>query len=192
MIKHSAVEKEAQPTGMHLGRRFGDVTPSREADEELAWFCNEAFSAIEPQCAHEGMLGGREPGNPQVVLARAEAIHAARKIWERLQRMGPRAANVVEALYTERVWPGALARRLGHLVGVVEGNPRVRAEWLIAREQGRTAATSTVAWLEELVAARSTEVGEWREQAVDACARALTEYEGVRGDEESVVPKEDF
>ena len=32
---------------------------------------------------------------------------------------------------------------------------------------------------------------EWREEAFDACARALTEYERVRGDAPSVVPQED-
>jgi hypothetical protein len=34
------------------------------------------------------------------------------------------------------------------------------------------------------------DLGTWRE-AVGACARALTEYERTRGDEESVVPQED-
>jgi hypothetical protein len=68
---------------------------------------------------------------------------------------------------------------------------RVRAEHLGQRMLGRTTASSTTAWLEELVAAQSNELRGWREDADRACGRALAAYQRARGEGASVVPAED-
>jgi hypothetical protein len=190
-MEQSARTSGRRPVGMHAGRRFGDVLVSPEADDELTWFFNEAGEQIEPPSIQGILLDGRHPGHPWLLEARAEALHAGRKIWGRMQNIGAREGAVLEALYTERVWPRALVRKLGHLTGVVEATPRVRAEHLGQRMLGRTAAATTTEWLEALVAARSEELRGWRDDALDASGRALSAYERARGKGPSVVPQED-
>jgi hypothetical protein len=189
------MEQNARKVGtrlaeMHAGRRFGDVLVSMEADEELVWLFNDAGQQIDWPSIQGALFAGRHPGHPQAMEARAEALHAARKIWGRLQNIGAREGMVLEALYTERVWPRALVRRLGHLIGVVEAMTPVRAEHVGQRMLGRTTAASTTDWLEELVAARSEELRGWREDADRACGRALAAYQRARGAGPSVVPPE--
>ena len=188
---HRGSEAETQLTHMHLGRRVGDVLVGLEADEELTWLFNRAAMEIEPSCAHGALYGEPQPGNPEAVLARVEALHAARKIWGRFETIPVHDGRVLEALYTERWWPRALVRRLGHLVGVVEALAAVRAEHLAAREQGRTAAPDAGAWLEELALAGSERLRGGRERADAACGHAVAAYARARGDGPSVVPSED-
>jgi hypothetical protein len=177
---------------LHLGRRFGDVLVGMNADEELNWFFNAVGEEVEQPSNLSGAQDGRSPCSLAAAVSRADALHAARKIWGRLQQIGARELSVLDALYTERPWPWALKRRLAHLVGVVEAMPGVRVEYLVARRQERTRATSTTGWLEELVAQESTEVGAWREQAVRACERAVCAYEKARGKGPSVVSREEW
>jgi len=176
---------------MHAGRRFGDVVVGGALDHELAWFFNTAESAMELPSVQGQLLAGRQPGSVGALLSRVEATHAARKICERLKSLDVRDALVLAALYTERRWPRALVHKLQHLAGVVESLPGVRAQHLGERETGRTRATSTTAWLDELVADRPEQAVMWREEAGRACARAVSAYQQVRGDDESVVPEED-
>jgi len=186
-----AREEQSASIWMHTSHRFGGVQPSRHADAELAWLYNRCAIAVAAPSVQGELLLERRPGSPEAVLARAEAMHAARKICERLRKIGVREQTVLEALYTERRWPRALERKLHHLTGVVEALPGVRAEHLAEREQGRTGATTTTAWLQELVERSPEAVVAWREEAVRACERALFAYEEVRGDGESVAPQED-
>jgi hypothetical protein len=62
---------------------------------------------------------------------------------------------------------------------------------VLARRSGRTTATNTAAWLEDLVGRCSEELFAWRKQAVRACEQAVKAYERARGKGPSVVPPED-
>jgi hypothetical protein len=190
-MKHGALERETRSTGLHFGRRLGDVQLTKAADEELAWFFNGAVRAIEAPSVQGVLFDGGDPGDPAAVEARAEALHAARKIWERLCVLGAPETRILEALYTERRWPRALERSLGYLAGVVEALPGVRAAHLRERAQGSTAAANATAWLEEKAAERPEELRAWKQEALRACVRALSAYQKVRGTGRSVVPKED-
>ena len=190
-MKQGTFEQETKSSGLHFGRHLGDVQLTKEADEELAWFFNDAASAIDAPSVQGILFDWRDPGDPAIVEARAEALHAARKIWERLQKMGAAEVRILEALYTERRWPRALERRLGYLAGVVEAMPDVRAAHLGERMQGCTAAANTTAWLEELAAERPEKLGAWKREALHACVRALSAHQRVRGTGPSVVPQED-
>jgi hypothetical protein len=148
---------------MHARHRFGDVVPSIEADDELAWFFN--YAALDCAVRHSGSLA--------VTEACIEALHSAREIRQRLQKLGVREIDVLDALYTEKRWSRAIERRLGHLAPVVE-------------------VLSKTGWLEELVEQHPEEVAAWRQQATRACGHAITAYERVRGDGPSVVPQEDL
>ncbi len=176
---------------MHAGRRFGDVVVGAAADHELTWFFNEAESAMELPSVQGQLLAERRPGSPEALLAGAEAIHAGRKIWERLLAVGARDEFVLQALYTARRWPRAIERKLFHLSGVVESLPAVRAQHLFERGRKLTAAATTTAWLEEIVEQRAAEAVAWRDDAARACARALSAYQHVRGEGPSVAPEED-
>ena len=161
-MNQHARDDETRPAGMHARHRFGDVVPSIEADDELAWFFN--YAALD--C-------GRHPGSLAVTEACIEALHSAREIMQRLQKLGAREIDVLDALYTERRWSRGIERRLGHLAPVVE-------------------VLTTTERLEELVERRPEEVAAWREKATRACGHAITAYERVRGDGPSVVPQEDL
>lgn len=178
-------------TAMHAGRRFGDVVPSRAADAELTWFFNDAATEINRPSVQGALLDDERPGSAEALEARADALHAGRKIWERLQQTGARECRVLEALYADERWPRALARKLVHLAGVVQAMPSVRADYLRARMQGRTTAANATEWLEELAEQCPEELDGWRGQAVRDCERALAAYERVRGKGRSVVPEEE-
>jgi hypothetical protein len=190
-MQKSARKADTPTAGMHAGRRFGDVLVGMQADEELAWFFNVAGTQMVQPSILASAFTGRSPGSVEVFEARVEALHAARKIWRRLENIGAREARVLETVYSERAWPGTLVRRFGPLAGVVEGLVGVRAEYLHARMSDRTAATSTAAWLEELVGRCSKELFVWRKQGVRAREQAVKAYERARGKGPSVVPPED-
>jgi len=172
-MNQHARDEETRQAGMHAGHRFGDVVPSIETDDELAWFFN--YAALD--CSGPSVLGamrsGRHPGSLGVTEACIEALHSAREIMQRLQKLGGREIDVLDALYTERRWSRAIERRLGHLAPVVE-------------------VLTTTEWLEELVEQHPEEATAWREQATRACGHAIRAYERVRGDGPSVVPQEDL
>jgi hypothetical protein len=122
-MRDTSSQSDTRPTHLHLGRRFGDVRPSPEADEELTWFFNEALVAVERPSEQGRLLSGDRRDDGERLDARVEALRAARKIWGRLKHVGDRDARVLQALYTERRWPRELARKWGHVVGVVEAMP---------------------------------------------------------------------
>jgi len=191
MIQQTAGKSESSRTaGMHPGRRFGEVVVGMPADEELTWFFNDSGTEIRQPSSLAAASMRRNPFGMDGVMERADAFHAASKIWDRLQRIEPRESRVLETLYTDRIWPGRLVRRFGPVVGVVEGLVCVRAEHLGARMQGRTAAKTTCAWLEELVGRCSKDVALWRLEALRASEQALGACERARGDGPSVVPQD--
>ena len=190
MMGQRARKEATRSPWLHAGRRFGDVLVRMDADEELNFLFNRAGEEIEQPSNLSGANDGWNACGLDAAVGRADALHAARKIWGRLQQVGARELSVLEALYTERPWPWTLERGLPHLVGVVEAMPQVRAEYLAARWQGRTRATTTAFWLDELVAWSPWEVEAWREQAERACERALRAYEKARGTGPSVVSRE--
>jgi hypothetical protein len=107
-MNQHARDDETRPAGMHVRHRFGDVTPSIEADDELEWLYDRCAIAVAAPSVQGELLLERHPGSPEAVLARAEAMHAARKICERLRKIGVREQTVLEALYTERRSPRSL------------------------------------------------------------------------------------
>jgi hypothetical protein len=54
---------------------------------------------------------GRHTGSLAVTEACIEALHSAREIRQRLQKLGVREIDVLDALYTERRWSRAIERR---------------------------------------------------------------------------------
>jgi hypothetical protein len=130
----------------------------------------ETRTIPEPRGMHAGVRFDGVRPSPEAIVSGAHAMHQARRIWERLKRIGERHEMVLEALYTERRWPRAIEHRFRHLAGVVE-----------ALSGG----------FEKLVVDGSEQVAWWREQAANACAHALSAYEKVRGEGPSVAPQED-
>jgi hypothetical protein len=176
----------------HRAFRFGDVSPSAAAHEELWWFFNEAARELAP------------PTNPMAapfdevwslmgaVERRAEAVHSANKIWRRLEALRAIESHTLEALYTQRPWSRRLQRALGVLAGAVEALPILRAEYMAAEARRQTTAPTAAAWLEELVARRGPKaVTIWGCAAEAACRGAVVAYDAVRGDRPSAVPGAD-
>jgi hypothetical protein len=171
--------------------QFGDVSPSKAADEELRWFFNEAESAVEQPSNFIGLLAGLSPTSLEAVEERAEAMHAAGKVRKRLEALSTTHALVLEALYRERVWPRAVTRALGDVAGVIAASATIRVLHLRALAGARTEADTAVEWLEELVAAKAGVLATWRKDAERDCVIALCAYERVRGKGGSVVPDEE-
>jgi hypothetical protein len=176
---------------VHSRFRFGDVIPSGAARHELRWFFNEAIKEVELPSNFAGLLSGMSPSSLAAVERRAEAIHSARKIRDRIDTISTLDAMMLEALYTERPWPPLLRRALGVLTGPVSALPVVRAEHLRALVGARTRVRTLTAWLGELAADDRDTLMLWRPEAEIACALAVTAYERARGKGPSVVPAEE-
>src|SRR5579859_2977230 len=174
-------------------RRFAGVSPSEAADAELTWFFNEAQSAVDTPSNFSGLFSGTSATSMEEVERRAEAMHAARKVYDRLTRLRERDALLLCGLYTERPWPDAVVRALPHgLAGAAANAVCVRVEFVRALAEGRTRATRIVEFIEEAAERRRWEVlARWRAELEPACAAALSAYERVRGSGPSVVPQED-
>jgi hypothetical protein len=173
-----------------LARKFGEVSPSPAADQELHWFFNEAEIAIDLPTNFRARVAGMSPASVEAMERRAEALHAAGKIKAYLQAIPATDALLLAGLYTERLWPRAVTRMLGTMAGAMEASAIVRLEHVRAVVRGRTERTKPLAWLEELSQARDPRLPVWRRQVEDACAIALCAYERVRGEGPSVVPQE--
>jgi len=191
MSQQSARRTDPRTPRMHAGSRFGDLLVGIRTDDELRWFFNDAEIEMGQPSVLAAAFSGRGSGSLEVSEDHAEARHSAGKIKDRLQNIGVREWRVLEALYTDRIWPGTLVRRLGPVVGVVEGLVGVRAQYLHEHKAQLTTAPSTTAWLEELVVRCSRDLVAWRKDAFLACERALEAYELARGRHTSVVPQED-
>jgi hypothetical protein len=185
---------QSQTRSEHPQRRFRDVSPSEAAEAELTWFFNEAESAIDLPSNYCGLIAGVAPTSLEEVERRAEALHAARKIHERLQRLRSTDALLLSGLYTERPWSDAVTKALpGGLAGAAEASPSVRVEYLRALARAQTHAKSVPDWIEEVVRkGRPRLLAAWREELELECAIAVRSYERVRGDGPSVVPQEDL
>jgi hypothetical protein len=157
------------------------------------WFFNEAEIAIDQPSNFQGLLGGCSPTSLEQVERRAEAMHAARKIKERLERLRSTDALLLAGLYTERPWSRAVTRALpGGLAGAARVSVPVGAAYAHALTHATTGAKDVDAFVEEIVCKGSAElIASWREQLKVACAIAMREYERVRRDGPSVVPEED-
>jgi hypothetical protein len=182
------------PTGGRRQRRlFRDFLPSAAADAELTWFFNEAETAIDQPSNFQGLIGGAPPTSLEEVERRAEAMHAARKIHDRLQRLGAADVRLLSGLYTERPWSHAVTRALpGGLAGAAWASIPVRIAYVHALARAQTRAKNVADFIEEVVRSGRTEpVAAWREQLELACAVALRAYERVRRGGPSVVPEGD-
>jgi hypothetical protein len=177
----------------HPQRRFRDVSPSEAADAELTWFFNEAETAIDQPSNFQGLLAGASPTSLEEVERRAEAMHAARKIYDRLQRLRSTDRLLLSGLYTERACSDAMTEALpGGLAGAAQASVAVRVAYVRALARAETRAKGVVAFVEDVVRkARRNLVAEWRAELELACAVAVRAYERARGDGPSVVPEED-
>lgn len=165
------------------------MSPGEAADEELRWFFNEAEAACEQPSNFVGLLAGMSPTSLAAVEERAEAMHAAGKIRKWLDAASTTDVLMLEGLYRERVWPKALTKVLGPLVGAVAAWPTVRVQHLRGRACGRTEARTVAEWLEETAKEKPHLLKGWRKEVELACAIAVRAYERARGERRpSVVP----
>jgi hypothetical protein len=174
-------------------RMFGGVAPSEDAEAELRWFFNEAEAAVEMPSNYQGLIAGASPTSMDAVERRLEAMHAARKISERLQGLRATDARLLAGLYTERPWSGAVLGQLpGGLAGAAAASVRVRMEYVRALASARTRVKSVSEYIEEVVRLRRCDLlAAWRVDLAPACALAVYAYEQARGGGPSVVPEED-
>jgi len=70
----------------------------------------------------------------------------------------------------------------------MERSARARHDGWPSRS-GRTRATTTMQWLEELVASDAEQLTAWRNQAVLACEHAVRADQRARGNDSSVAPR---
>ena len=179
--------KEAR--NAHRAFRFGDVSPSAAAHEELWWFFNEAERELAPPTNPMAAPFDEVWSLMAAVERRAEAVHSASTIWRRLEALRAIESQTLEALYTQRPWSTRLQRALGVLAGPVEALPILRAEYMAAEARRQTRAPTAAAWLEELVARGGpTAVTIWASAAEAACRRAVLAYDAVRGNRPSALP----
>jgi hypothetical protein len=182
----------APPGGPARGR-LGAFSPSATGDEELRWFFNEAEIAIDQPSNFQGMLCGDSPTSLQAVERRAEAVHAANKIGERLRRLRPMDAQLLAGLYTERPWSRAVTLALpGGLAGAACVSVPVGAAYTRARGRLETRARDVSEFVEEVVRkGRGELIACWRNQVQVGCSIAIRAYERVSRGGPSVVPEED-
>lgn len=180
---------ESEVTGSRY--QFGDVSPSAAAESELRWFFNEAESEVDQPSNFEGLVAGASRTSLEEVERRAEALHSAGKIRDRLRAVPLSCARTLEALFRERAWPPRVEEALGVLAGPVAAMPVVLAEHLRALAACRTSARTVAAWMEERVAADPAALAPWRPEAEMWCRIAVTAYERARGRGPSVVPQEE-
>jgi hypothetical protein len=164
---------------------------SEAGQAELEWFFNQAEIDIDLPSNYQALIGGACPSSVQEVERRAEAIHAARKIHERLQRLRSTDMLILSGLYTERPWSDAVQKALPDgLAGAAAASPSVRIEYVRALAGARTGAQNVATFIEEVVKkGRRDLLAEWRNELAVAAAIAMTAYERVRGSGPSVVPE---
>ena len=179
--------------GRRKRRLFRDFAPSAAADAELTWFFNEAEIAMDQPSNFCALLAGASPTSLEEVERRAEAVHAARKIQEWLERLRPTEALLLAGLYTERVWSSAVTRALpAGLAGAARVSVTVGGAYVHALTHARTEAKTVAAFMEETVCkGPPSVVASWREKTEVACAIALRAYERVRRGGPCVVPEEE-
>jgi hypothetical protein len=182
---------------------IGPPCVSAAALEELEWFFERALSDIEGPCNHERMSRRLIYGGPlytdtrQYDLGgerRAEALHAARTIYERLLSLPDLARWVIRTLFDPPRWTACTAEvedAFGWLSPLVFELPATREMHARAEAERRTGAPIRREWLAEVVARRGfAELQPLLDEAKQAAASALAEYEETRvGFPGSVVPE---
>ena len=155
--------------------QFREVSPSEAAQAELTWFFNEAESAIDLPSNFLGLLTGGSTSSLQEVEQRAEAMHSARKIDDRLKLLRTADALLLADLYTERPWSDAVLEALPDgLAGAAEGSPLVRTAYLRALAHGETRVRSVTTWIEEVVRTGPARVvAAWRAELEIATVRPV-------------------
>ena len=181
-------------------RLVGDLRAPSAAEDELDWFFTRAESAMGIQSnwcplmamALTGVRGTVQDPADVDVDARLEAVHAARVIRDRMQRMPREQAEVLCAAYEARRWPTRVAVVLGRVAGVAVRTDEARSGFAEATAMRRTAADTVAGWLEELLACgglREIAPVKWAAQC--RWVAAVRAYREVRGGGPSVAPKEE-
>jgi hypothetical protein len=182
--------KGIQTSNGHPPRRFREVSPSEAAEAELGWFFNEAETAIDQPSNYQAAIAGVSPTSNEAVERRAEAIHAARRIHDRLRRLRSTDALLLGGLYTEWTWSDAVIHALpGGLAGAARTSISVRATYVHALARAQTRAKNVADFIEEVVREGRLQPA-LRDEVEVACALAVGAYERVRGAGPSVVPVE--
>ena len=92
MNQQSAPNAGTRTARMHAGSRFGDVLVGLQVDSELRWYFNDAAAETRQPSSLSAAYTGRGSGSVAVFESNVEAGHAARKISDRLESIGARAA----------------------------------------------------------------------------------------------------
>ncbi len=177
----------------------GDLRAPSAAEAELDWFftCADSAMGIQSnwgplmQAALTGVGAGWDPAD-MMTDARLEAVHAARVIRERLQRMPRAEAEVLCAAYEARRWPKRVEAVFGRLAGIAVRTTEAQSGFAEAATLRRTAAETVGAWLEETLAyggLRAIAPVKWAAQC--QWVAAIRAYREVRGGGPSVAPKEE-
>jgi len=174
---------------------------SDAANEELTWFFGPALSEIEGGSNYGSMIRamnrfgrGRsgKSASDDGAEHRADALHAARIIYERLRSMPAAELAVLHTLYAPSNWPESLEQVFGWLTPLVCKLPWTVDWFETAQRRRATLACNVAAWLEGwLQVCGSVAITELFEQAKRIASRALEAYEAVRGEGASVVPDEE-
>jgi hypothetical protein len=169
------------------------------AQEELSWFFGQALAEIElpsswaPTVRRAVFGGPRRRDTRQVdtgAEGRAEALHAARTIYERLKSLPRADIWVLTTLYTPVELPESLVKLCGWLAPLVCELPWTKSKLERAQREGRTRAPTAQEWLTEVVLVHGgAALRPLFDEAQGAAARAVAAYESTRlGFPESVVP----
>jgi len=175
---------------------------SDAAHRELAWFFGPAACDIEPPSNYDLIVqqatygGGRGRRGARTseggVEARADALHTARIIHERLRGVPRRQVAVLQTLYTPVEWPQAVQELCGWLTPLVCELSRTQRNFEKAEREGTTFAVDRAEWLEEWTERHGPSAAlAALEQAHGLAARALAAYEAVRGSGPSVAPDDE-
>jgi hypothetical protein len=112
---------------------------------------------------------------------RAEALHAARIIYERLKTLPDTQLSVLKTLYTPDDFPEALESVCGWLTPLVCALPRAHHELEQAGADGRTLALAPADWLTDLVLAKgAVAMKSLVDEARSVAFSALAAYESTR------------
>lgn len=171
-----------------------DLRASEAANHELTWFFGRALTDIEPgsnfwPLVQRALSGGYE--RMRSSEDRADAMHRARKIHDRLCRLPPRDLWVLRTLYgpAGRI-PGIIDDFCGWLAPLVCALPRVVSEYESAYRGRQTDVDSPAERLKErYVMFGMEEIDGPLAEAQAAATRALKAYELVRGGGPSIAPQ---
>ena len=180
-------------------RAVAELRAGAAANEELAWFFERALSEIEVPSNYPSMVRRLLCGRRRLARdtrqaddggeRRAEAMHAARIIYDRLDELRSYDRWVICTLYTPAVWPAELEEEWGWLTPLVCALPATEKRFERARRRAKTTANRAVDWLADAVRLFGPEpFRDLAEQAQATAAGAMLAYESKRRRPGSVVP----